>query len=36
MNPYARFHPLFSLPCKRQPIGRDTSCPHHVLIISRR
>jgi hypothetical protein len=36
MAPYARFHPLFILPSKRQPIGRDASCPHHALRIPRR
>jgi hypothetical protein len=36
MDPYARFHPLFILPCKRQPIGRGALCPHRVLRIPRR
>jgi hypothetical protein len=31
MDPYARFHPPFILPCKRQPIGHGASCPHHAL-----
>jgi hypothetical protein len=26
MDPYARFHPMFILPCRRQPIGRGA--PH--------
>jgi hypothetical protein len=33
MDPYAGFHPLFILPCKRQPIGHGTSCPRHMLIL---
>jgi hypothetical protein len=33
MNPYAEFHPLFILPCTRQPIGHGTSCPHHAQVI---
>jgi hypothetical protein len=36
MDPYARFHPLFILPCKRQLIGRNASCPHRALRIPRR
>jgi hypothetical protein len=35
MDPYARFHPMFILPCKQQPIGHDTSCPHRALCIPR-
>jgi hypothetical protein len=36
MDPYARFHPLFILPCKWQPIERGASCPHRALRIPRR
>jgi hypothetical protein len=36
MDLYARFHPLFILPCKRQPIGRGALCPHHTLLILKR
>jgi hypothetical protein len=35
MDPYARFHPLFILPSKRQHIRRGASCPHCVLCIPR-
>jgi hypothetical protein len=35
MDSYARFHPLFILPSKRQPIRRGASCPHRVLCIPR-
>jgi hypothetical protein len=36
MDPYARFHLLFILPRKWQPIGHNASCPCHTLRIPRR
>jgi hypothetical protein len=35
VDPHARFHPQFILPCKRQPIRRDALCPYHALRIPR-
>jgi hypothetical protein len=36
MDPYGGFHPLFILPCKRQPIRRDAWCQHCALTLPKR